>query len=126
MLSFVLIILLFVYWTFIGRSILAVCINRLSIVKAWLLSPSIGLALMVFLLMLVSQAGLTLSSVSLLLTISVFFIALILFLVYRPLFPFKPLFPFIGAFLLGLIIVAWPALKLNFRWISFVTDDYVN
>ena len=81
---------------------------------------------MVLLLMAASQGGFSIGSVAW--TTAYFAVILGVFLWYKttPLIPVKSLLPFMGILSLSCICMGWPALKLHFNWISFVTDDYVN
>ena len=76
--------------------------------------------------MIFNQAGLPIQSVALPLTVSSFILGLFLWFRLKPSFPNRALYPFIGILALSCLCMVWPAFKLNFNWISFVTDDYVN
>jgi len=126
MLSFLLTLTLFLFWTGIGRAILAVFACRLGILKSWLLSPALGFATLGLGIMVLNQSGLPVKSFAWALTLTLGFLASLGFLFKRPLVPFKVMMPFVGTALFSLVWTAWPALKFNFSWMSIVNDDFTN
>lgn len=126
MTSLALILLVYLFWAIVGRSLLAVFSPKIGVLKAWLLAPAIGLALMTVFLMVLNQAGLPIDRIASIFTIFIILLTCFTYWITRPIFPVKRILPFIGALFITLFVIAWPALKLHFNWISFVTDDYVN
>ena len=118
--------LIFIYWTILGRSILALFYKRLGVLRSWLLAPAIGLSVLVLTLMVLNQAGFPLKTVAWPVTLVLLLLSVGLLYRLKPIFSFKGLLPFIVILLVYLVWISWPALTLHFNWISFVTDDYVN
>jgi len=126
MLSLLLTLALFLFWTGVGRALLAVFARRLGVLRSWLLSPALGFATLGLGIMVFNQAGLPVKSFALTLTLVLGALACLGFLLKMPLIPFKVLLPFVAATLFSLLWTAWPALKFNFSWISIVNDDFTN
>src|ERR1035438_4153794 len=109
MLALSLSLLLFMFWTAVGQAVQSALKLRLGVLRSWLLAPGIGIAVM----------AIPLTVVLVLATGVAFFV--------RPArLPWRALAPFVLAVLFSLVWTAWPALKLGFRWVSFVNDDFVN
>ena len=126
MLSLLLTLALFLFWTGLGRAILAVFAPRLGILRSWLLSPALGFATLGLGIMVLNQSGLPVKSFAWALTLTLGVLASLGFLLKKPVIPFKALMPFVGTALFSLLWTAWPALKFNFKWMSIVNDDFTN
>jgi len=126
MLSFLLTLSLFLFWTVIGRAILVIFASRLGVLRSWLLSPALGFALLGLIVMVLNQAGFPVKEFAWPLGTALGVISTIVLFVKRPLTPFRSLWPFVVATLGSLVWTAWPALKFNFSWISIVNDDFTN
>ena len=110
----------------IGRAALAVCGWRGGILRAWLLAPATGLAVIVLTVMGLSQAGWPIQSFAWPLTAGLIGAAVGIFFWRRPAWPGRALVPFLGITLFSLFWTGWPMLRFNFGWLSYVNDDYVN
>lgn len=126
MTSLLLIASLFLFWSFLGRTVVAFFNPSFGSLRSCLIAPAVGLSVMVVILMVVNQAGLSLGLAALPVTLIVFLLGIYLWWKSKPDVPFKALLPFIGILTVSSLCMGWPALKQHFNWISFVTDDYVN
>jgi len=117
---------LFVFWTIIGQAILSLCTPRIGVLRSWFLSPVVGLSFISISLMIGNQAGFPIADFALELSFIVLLLSIIVLYINRPKFPFIQILPFIGILIGATVWIAWPAFKLKFNWISFVTDDYAN
>ena len=126
MFSILLTLAIFIFWTGLGRALLAVFACRLGVLRSWLISPATGLATLGLCIMVFNQVGMPVKSFALPLTVVLGVLACLGFLLKRPLIPFKALLPFVATTLFSLLWTAWPALKFNFSWISIVNDDFTN
>ena len=117
---------LVLFWTVLGRALLAALDLRVGVLRAWLLAPGVGLAIMVAGLMIGNQAGLPIASFAWPLTVFLAAAATAILVWKRPCLPWRALSPFAAAVLFSVLWTEWPAAKFGFNWISFVTDDFVN
>lgn len=116
----------FLFLALIGRATLALCRWRGGVLRAWLLAPATGLAVIVLSVMALNQAGLPVRSFAWPLTLVLAAAATAIFFWRRPVLPVRALAPFVLVLLFSLIWTGWPALRFNFDWLSYVNDDYVN
>ena len=116
----------FVFAALLGRATFALCRWRSSVLRAWLLAPAMGLAVLVLTIMVLNQAGLPVRSFAwpLMLTLTVATIAI--FLWRRPILPVRALLPFFLVTVFSLLWTGWPMLRFGFDWLSYVNDDFVN
>ncbi len=126
MLSLALTLSLVVFWTVLGRALLAAVGVRVGVLRAWLLAPGVGLSVMVLGLMVGSQAGLPIRLFSWPLGIVLAAGSAAVLIWRRPLLPWRSMVPFALAIVGSALWTEWPAFKLGFNWISFVTDDFAN
>jgi hypothetical protein len=111
----------FLFVAFIGRATLALACWRGGLLRAWLLAPATGLAVLVLGTMVFNQWGLPIRAFAWPLTLGLLAAATGIFLWRRPVFPTRALLPFVAVALLSLVWTGWPMLRFN-----FVNDDYVN
>jgi hypothetical protein len=125
MLSLGLAFTLFLFWTLLGRALIAACGGR-GILRSWLLAPAVGLAAVSFGLLVFNQAGLPIRSFGRLMTFLLLAGALVYHWRQRPVLPWKALLPFGLVALACLAWTGWPAAKFGFNWISYSNDDMAN
>ncbi len=116
----------FLFVAFVGRATLEVCRWRSGVLRAWLLSPAIGLAVVVLTVMVLNQANLPIRSFAWPLTLALAAAATAVFVWRRPLLPVRALTPFVLVALFSLLWTGWPMLRFGFSWLSYVNDDFVN
>ncbi len=119
-------IILFVFFACIGQATLSTLRYRHSVLRSWLLAPSIGLSVVLFGLMIVNQAGLPIRSFAWAwagilpaATITVFYRR-------KPWGGIGNLLPYAMAALVFTIIAGWPALIYGLNWVSYANDDMAN
>ncbi|WP_414663837.1 hypothetical protein [Horticoccus sp. 23ND18S-11] len=110
----------------LGRAVLALCGWRGGVLRAWLLAPATGLAVVVLAVMVLNQAGLPVRAFAWPLTLGLAVAAAGIFVWRRPIFPLKALAPFVAVAVFSLLWTGWPLLRFGFGWLSYVNDDYVN
>ncbi len=119
-------LLVFVYWTVLGRAVISVAYPRVGVLRGWLLSPALGLSIVVLAVMVLNQAGIPIrhfaSLTSLLLGVS----AVGLLVWRRPVLPSRRIAPFAIAILFAWLWTGWPAFETGFKWISYANDDMAN
>ena len=119
--------LLFVaYLAVVGRAALAACRWQGGELRAWLLAPATGLAVVLLLTTILNQAGLPIGRFAWPLTLALGVGAAILLWSRATIFPGRALAPFIAAAVASVFWTGWPHLRFNFDWLSYVNDDFVN
>ena len=119
--------LLFVaYLSLVGRAALAACRWQGGVLRAWLLAPAMGLAVVLVLTTILNQAGLPIRSFAWPLTLSLAAGAVTVLWSRGTIFPGRALAPFIAAAVASVFWTGWPHLRFNFDWLSYVNDDFVN
>ena len=116
----------FLFLTLVGRAALALGHWRGGVLRAWLLAPAMGLAVVVLAVMALNQAGLPIRAFAWPLTAGLALAAAAVFFWRRPTLPARALAPFVAVVVFSLFWTGWPMLRFNFGWLSYVNDDYVN
>lgn len=117
---------IFLLWTVVGRALLALVSPRFGALRSWLLAPGLGLAIVLFSLMVGNQAGWPIGSFARSMTLGWTVAALAVLLWRKPPTAWRALAPFFGAALFSLLWTGWPALRFGFNWISYGNDDMAN
>ena len=115
-----------VFLAFVGRATLTACQWRGGVLRAWLLAPAVGLAVVLLTTMMLNQTGLPVRSFAWLLTLALAAGTAAIFRWRRPLLPDRALAPFVAVALFSLCWVGWPHFRFNFDWLSYVNDDFTN
>ena len=119
--------LLFVaYLALVGRAALETCRWRGGVLRAWLLAPATGLAVVLLLTTILNQAGLPVGTFAWPLALALAAGAALVFRMRRTRFPARALAPFIAAAVASVFWTGWPHFRFNFDWLSYVNDDFVN
>src|SRR4051812_8069750 len=92
----------FVFCTLVGRALISLSGWRPGVLRAWLLAPAAGLAVIVLLIMALNQAGLPVRVFARPLTLGLGVASLGVLAWRRPLLPWRALAPFVGVVLLSL------------------------
>ena len=114
------------YLAFVGRAALELCRWRGGILRAWLLAPAVGLAVVLLTTTILNQAGLPVRTFAWPLTLVLGAIAAAVFRWRRPPTPERALWPFVALAVFSLFWTGWPHFRFNFDWLSYVNDDFVN
>ena len=117
---------LFVFLATVGRAALVVARYRSSVLRAWLLAPAVGLAVLVMALMVLNQGGLPIRSFAGWLTAGLGLASVAVLARTRPPFPRRALAIFAGAVVGMMLWTGWPALEFGFNWVSYANDDMAN
>ena len=96
---------------------------RCSILRSWLLAPSVGLAVVVLLTLNINQAGLPVKTFATTMAVILAIFIVLVFWWKRPLFPWKQLAPFLGAAIFSLLYTCWPMFLYGFRWFGYMNGD---
>ena len=115
-----------VFLAFVGRATLTACQWRGGVLRAWLLAPAVGLAVVLLTTMMLNQTGLPVRSFAWPLTLALAAGTAAIFRWRRPLLPDRALAPFVAVALFSLCWVGWPHFRFNFDWLSYVNDDFTN
>ena len=119
--------LLFVaYLALVGRAALEACRWRGGVLRAWLLAPATGLAVVLLLTTILNQAGLPVGNFAWPLTLILAAAAAVVLARRRTKFPGRALGPFAAVAAASVFWTGWPHLRFNFDWLSYVNDDFVN
>jgi hypothetical protein len=116
----------FLFAALLGRATLAICRWHGGVLRAWLLGPATGLAVIVLSVMVLNQAGLPVRRFALPLTVALGVATAAILLWRRPELPTRALAPFFAVVLFSLLWTGWPMLRFGFGWLSYVNDDFVN
>ena len=114
---------LFLFLTLLGKAVMAALKFRCSILRSWLLAPSVGLAAVVLLTLNINQTGLPVKTFALTMTVVLAIFSVLVFWWKRPLFPWKQLAPFLGAAIFSLLYTCWPMFLYGFRWFGYMNGD---
>src|SRR5688572_17659077 len=116
----------FLFAMLLGRATLSLFRWRAGVLRAWLLSPATGLAVIVLSVMALNQAGLPVTRFALPLALGLVVATGVIIFWRRPVFPTRALLPFLLVALGSLLWTGWPMLRFGFSWLSYVNDDFVN
>ena len=116
----------FLFWTVVGRALLALVAPRFGMLRSWLLAPGLGLAVTLLGTTVVNQAGIPLARGTWPLTLVLGVAAAVILFRLRPRLPVHAAAPFFLAALASLLWTGWPALESGFNWISYGNDDMAN
>lgn len=125
MISLLLTIVIFAYWGLVGFATLTL-FARQRILQGILLSPSIGIAVVLLPVFFLSRGGLPVDKFATYLLVTLAALSVIILTIKRPIFPFKRAMCFFAIVIAALFLVAWPMLKYGFNWVSFANDDMAN
>ncbi len=126
MIALFLVIALFLYLAFIGQAVVSLLRPRLSLLRSWLIAPTVGLALIVTLITRLSVWGLPVGAFGLWLTMVLFAAAGAVLRWRRPKFPWRQLAPFLLISVGSVLYFGWPLLRFGFNWVSYGNDDMAN
>src|SRR5579863_10739823 len=116
-------LLLFLFLTLLGKAVMEALAFHFSVLRSWLLAPSVGLAAIVLLTLNINQRGLPVKSFASLLALALAVFIGVVFWWRRPVFPWKQLSPFLGAAIFSLLYTCWPMFLYGFRWYGYMNGD---
>jgi hypothetical protein len=125
-LALLLCLTLFLFWFAFGFAVLIAFIGRRNIVRAALLAPGAGVALLSLPLFWLNRIGAPVERFGVLLTLATGATALALLVRARPRFPVKRLAPFAIVLIVALVLTGYPLLLYGFDWLSYANDDMAN
>lgn len=126
MLSFGLMLALFLFWEFLGFAVVSALHSRRNLLQNALLAPAVGMAVTVIPLFWLSRSGFAVRQFGLWVTITLLVLAAGLTWRLRPRFPLRQWTPFAAIFLLASVLTGRPMLEFGFNWASYLNDDMVN
>ena len=126
LLSFGLMVALFLFWEFLGFAVVSALHSRRNLLQNALLAPAVGMAVTVIPLFWLSRSGFAVRQFGLWLTITLLVLAAGLSWRFRPKFPLRRWTPFAAIFLLASILTGRPMLEFGFNWASYSNDDMAN
>lgn len=124
--SVLLTIAIFSYYGLAGFATLTLFYARQRILQSILLSPSIGIAVVLLPVFFLSRAGLPVEEFAGYLLSALAVISVSILVLKRPIFPFKRLIWFFAIVIAALFLVAWPMFEYGFNWVSYANDDMAN
>ncbi len=119
-------VVIFAYWGLVGFATVTLFSTRQRILQGILLSPSIGIAVVILPIFFLSRTGLPVEEFAVYLLSALAVLSVLILLFKRPVFPLKRLIGFFVIVIAALIFVAWPMLKYGFNWGSYANDDMAN
>ncbi len=116
---------LFCYLAICGRALFCLLGIRVGRERTWLLSPALGFAAVVLLVMILNQTGIRIAAFARPLVILTSAGAFAMLIRARAI-PRRTLLPFAGLAGLGMMLGGWPALVHGWNWVSYGNDDMTN
>jgi hypothetical protein len=126
MLPFVLVLAEFIFFTLVGRAVVALIRPRLGVLWSWFISPTVGLALFLVIATRLNVWGLPVATFGPWLALGLAGFAAAVLWWRRPCFPWRQLRPFALLTLLFVVYAGWPMFRFGFNWISYGNDDMAN
>ncbi|HEY0863393.1 MAG TPA: hypothetical protein VGD97_04760 [Lacunisphaera sp.] len=117
---------LFGYFTLLGRSVMVALKYEAPVLRGWLASPTVGLAVVTLGIMVLNQAGWPIRDFALPLLAGGLLFSAAVGVWRRPCLPVRALLPFAGVLVISLLYSAWPALLTGFDWVAQANDDMAN
>lgn len=126
MLSFLLIVGLFVFFTAVGQAVLSALKVRFGVLWSWFLSPTLGMGITVLCVNAFSKWGFPIRATGPWITLILALASAGVFVWRKPAFPWRKLLPFLAILGFFLVYTGWPIFKFGFKWISYGNDDMAN
>lgn len=126
MLPFLLSIAVVLFWTLLGRAVLAVFKCRFGVLRSWLLAPTVGFSLQVVAAAFLNERGLPVDRFAWPLAAGLALFAAAVLAWRRPTVPGRALLPYGILSAAFLALVGSPMFRFGFDWISYVNDDFTN
>ena len=126
MLAFALTIAIFAFWSVVGFSLVSALNSRKNLLRNALLSPVVGAAATVLVVLWANVAGAPLKRVSLAITVVLFAGAILWLARSWPILPIRRLVPFLVVLLVAALLTGYPLLRFGFDWVSYGNEDMAN
>ncbi|HWA10151.1 MAG TPA: hypothetical protein VG838_11930 [Opitutaceae bacterium] len=123
---FFLILGIFAFFTLVGQAVLSGLKVRFGVLWSWLLSPVMGMGVVVLFVNGCSKWGHPIRPYGPWITLGLGLASLAILVWRRPAFPCRRLVPFASLLLFYLIYSGWPMFHFGFKWISYGNDDMAN
>ncbi len=126
MLSFLLILGIFTFFTVVGQAVLSGLKVRFGVLWSWFLAPTLGMGITVLAINAASKWGQPIKTAGPIITIGLAVASLAVLIWRRPAFPFRKLLPYLAVLIFFLIYTGWPMFRFGFQWMSYGNDDMAN
>ncbi len=117
---------LFLFWTVVGRAVLAVLPARRHPLRELLLAPVCGLVFTVLPVFLLNRMNVPIGRFGPALALTMAAASLAILAVLRPPVPLRACRPVAVALLLALFLTGRPMLEFGFDWLGYCNDDMAN
>ena len=126
MTAFIFTLGVFIYFWFLGYATLSMFNPRLRLMQSILISPAMGIAVVLLPLFLINRMGLPVQVFGQFLLLGLLVISGVIVLIKKPIFPTRRLLPLMGLLIVALALAAWPMFLYQFDWTSVGNDDMAN
>ena len=123
MLAFGLTLLVFVFWTGIGYTVLTLLYRQNHLLQNALLAPVVGMATTLLPVFWINRLGVPVGQFGIGLTIVLALSSAGVLWFVRPKFPWRDYLPFAIVFVIALFLTGRPMLEFGFNWASFSNAD---
>lgn len=117
---------IFVLWALIGFAVISVFKPGLRVLQGFLLSPALGIAVIILPVFFINRSGVPVKDFGGLLLLVLALTSVVILAIIRPVFPIKRLLPYFGVLTGALLLAGWPMFSFGFDWLSFANDDMAN
>lgn len=124
--TFVFTLGIFAFWGVVGYATLTIFPARLRIIQSLLISPAVGIAVMLLPVFLINRTGIPVKNFGQPLLVGILVLSVLTILIKRPTFPIRRLLPMVGVLIAALVLAAWPMFLYHFDWVSYSNDDMAN
>lgn len=124
--SLLLTIAIFAYFGLVGLATLNLFSVQQRVLHGILLSPAIGVAVVLLPVFFLNRNGLPVEVFASYLFSALAVLSTIILAIKRPIFPFKRVMWFSAVVLGALFLVSWPMFEYGFNWAGYVNDDMAN
>lgn len=114
------------FWGLAGFAILSLFSPGLRVIQGILISPAVGIAVVLLPVYFLSRTGLPVKDFAAYLATAMLCLSALILISTRPLFPLKLLKPFVAILFGAALLVARPMLSYGFDWLSYANDDMAN
>jgi hypothetical protein len=115
-----------VYWSVVGFSLVSVLSSRRNLLRNALLTPLVGAAANVLLVLWANRAGMPVKYAGPVVTAVLSVAAVLALLRVRPVLPVSRLKPFLVVLVIAALANGYPLLRFGFNWLSYCNDDMAN
>jgi len=116
----------FIFWWLLGTATLSVFPSKLRVVQKLLISPSVGIAVTILPVFLISRAGVPVKDFAGIVLGTLLILSLGTIIIKRPILPKRKIIHFSLILMGGLLLAAWPIFQYGFDWTSYNNDDMAN